>query len=238
MGGGGQSAPKPSKKEKALMQAQLDMLQQSRDEQELMKPFMLKSLGMIQEVQDGKTSYRMMTEEEKLAGMSTTERSNYDILKLQQDRQKLALEGKLPVSPALEDEIATQEKQLREGLSRRLGADYENSSAGIQALGEFQKKSGLLREEARRGEMSTGQGLMLSQQGYMQNENIANQNAMSGYGNRLFPLVQGYGSAMQPYQFNRSLQGQYDQMASQEKAAMYQGLGSLVGTGMGYGIGG
>lgn len=237
MGGGNTKAPKPSKLEKALMQAQLDTLNQSRAESDAMKPFLLKSLGLAQTTDaNGNISYRQLTTDEQLAGMSPLERSNYDIARMQQDRMKLALEGKLPVSPALEEEIANQEKTMREGLSRKLGSDYENSTAGIQAMNEFNNKSGLLREESRRGEISSGEGVLLSQQGYMSGLNQANQQNMSNYDNRLFPLVQSYGSAQQPYQFNRSLQMQANQINSQSDAGMWGGLGSLAGAGLNYGM--
>jgi hypothetical protein len=149
---------------------------------------------------------------------------------------KLALEGKLPVSPALESEMANQEKIMREGLSRKLGTGYETTTPGIQALGEFQQKQGLLREESRRGELTSGQGILLSQGGYMSGLNQQNQAGMGGYGQRLFGLQQGYGSAQQPYQFNRQMEMQANQINQQSDASMWGGLGALAGAGMNYGM--
>jgi len=228
MGGGDYKAPKPSKEERELTRSQLELLQQSRAESEMMKPYLLQSLGLVQETVDGQSSYRQMTEDEKLSSMSLTERANYDILRLQQDRMKMALEGKLPVSPALESEMADQEKMMREGLSRKLGTGWETTTPGIQALGEFRQKQGLLREESRRGELTSGQGILLSQGGYMSGLNQQNQAGMGAYGQRLFGLQQGYGQAQQPYQFNRQLEGQARQFNAQSNA--WGGLGSLFGS--------
>ena len=140
-------APKPSQEELDLMREQLGILQQTRVETEMLKPFVLQTMGLVEEA----GAYRHMTEEEKLAMMTPNERLSQEALTLTQQRQIAALKGELPVSPALEADIASQEKTLREGLSRRLGTGWETTTPGIQALSEFQKRSGLLREEARRG---------------------------------------------------------------------------------------
>ena len=183
-------------------------------------------------IQSNTSGYRRMTEDERLAVMSPTERANYDILKLQQDRMTKALKGELPISPALEEDIAKQEAGLEESLSRRLGSGWETSTPGIQAKSEFDKRSGLLREEARRGELTTGQGLLLAQQGYMSGARQEEQAGYTGYGNRLFPLMQGAGAAQQPYQFNRQLGFQANQVDAQSSGKTWGAVGSLAGAGV------
>lgn len=227
-GGGGSDvqAPQPTAEEKALQQAQLDMLNQSRSESDLMKPFLLQSLGLVQEG----TGYRRMTDEERIAQMSPTEKSNYDILQLQQQRQLAALQGNLPVSPALEQDIAKQEATMNESLSRQLGSGWATTTSGIQAKSQFDQRAEALREAARRDEMTTGEGLMLSQEGYMTGSNQAQQQAYTGYGQRLFPLIQGYGQAQQPYQYNRGLEMQANQLNAQSNSSALGGLGSLFGS--------
>jgi len=234
-GGTTVKAPKPSKEELSLMREQLSILQQTRVETEMLKPFVLETMGLVEEG----ASYRRMTEEERLARMTPTERLSQEALTLTQQRQIAALKGELPVSPALEADIASQEKTLREGLSRSLGTGWETTTPGIQALSEFQKRSGLLREEARRGEIAGGTGLVLSQMGYRTAEEEAQRAGYTGFGQRLFPTFGAYGQAMQPYQYQRGMELQARiataQAEAQEQAGLYGGLGSLTGMlGLGY----
>ena len=228
-------APKPSGEELALMQEQLTILRQQRSESEMIKPFMLKTMGLVEEA----GAFRSMTEEERLAGMTPNELLAQKALTLSQERQIAALEGKLPVSPALEEGLARQEKMLRENLSRSLGAGWETTTPGIQSLGEFQQRAGLLREEARRGEIAGGTGLILAQREYLTGEKGAQQTGYVGLGQRLFPTFGAYGQAMQPYQYQRGMELQARiataQAEAQEQAGLYGGLGSLTGMlGLGY----
>lgn len=229
-------APKPSNEETQLMQQQLEILKQSRAEQELIKPYVMQSMGLTQETTpEGVTSYRRLTEEERLASMTPVEKSAYEALGLQQERQIKALKGLLPVSPALESEIEKSGLDLKEDLSRRLGSNWQLTTSGTQASSEFDKKAGLLREEARRGEINTGTGLMLSQMGYMGANQQAQQGAYTGYGQRLFPLTEAYGQAQQPYQYYAGLMNRANianaQSSSAGSAGLLGGLGSLAGAG-------
>ena len=222
-------APKPSGEELALMREQLTILRQQRSESERIKPFLLKTMGLVEEA----GAFRSMTEEERLAGMTPNELLAQKALTLSQERQIAALEGKLPVSPALEEGLARQEKMLRENLSRSLGAGWETTTPGIQSLGEFQQRAGLLREEARRGEIAGGTGLILAQRNYLTGAKGAQQTGYVGLGQRLFPTFGAYGQAMQPYQHQRGLELQARiataQAAAQEQAALYGGLGQAAG---------
>ena len=90
------------------------------------------------------------------------------------ERTQKALTGELDVSPALLKDLGQQEGQLREQLRRNLGEGFETSSAGIEALSQFDQQKNLVLEEARRGQISdltnlgfqagTSQALMKSQQ--------------------------------------------------------------------------
>ncbi|MBU2062332.1 MAG: hypothetical protein KKH44_10850 [Bacteroidetes bacterium] len=278
-------SPKPSTEETLLMQQQLEILQQQRQESELLKPYILQSVGLVEEFQgEGKnvtetrnvtnpawiewknlygrisplsteripkepnrtitetyqkfvpptsTGYRRLTEEERLSNMTSVERSAYEALGLQQERQIAALKGNLPVSPALETEIEQQKSALNEDLSRRLGSNWQLSTAGTQAMSEFDTKASLLREEARRGEISTGTGLMLSQFGYMNANQQAKQQSYDAYSQRLMPLFAGYGQAQQPYQQYAGLMSNANianaQAGASESAGMYGAAGAAIG---------
>ena len=225
-GGTTVEAPQPTAQELELQQIQLDALKQQQAESEILKPYLLQSLGLVNEG----GGYRRMTEEEMVGSMTSTERANYDILKLQQERQLQALRGELPVSPALEADIAEQEKVQKELLSRKLGKDWAATTPGIQSISAFDTKAELLREASRRDELTSGQSAMLSQQGFMTGLNQTQQQGYTGYGQRLFPLVGAAGQAQQPYQFNRSMQLNADIANAQSSANALGGLGSLVGS--------
>jgi hypothetical protein len=95
-----------------------------------------------------------LTEAEMLAGMTEADRRAYEINKLSQEREKKGLEGTLPISPALETELAQEEKSLRAILQQKLGPNYLLSTAGQKAMSNLRTKNSLIREEARRGEIS------------------------------------------------------------------------------------
>ena len=74
-------------------------------------------------------------------------------------RSKDALEGNLPVDPTLERNLAESREQLRETLRQNLGPGFETSSAGIEALADFDKRAEELRYGARRGELTLSEQL-------------------------------------------------------------------------------
>lgn len=61
------------------------------------------------------------------------------------------IQGKVPVSPQLEQQLSQQEATLREDIARRTGSSGAAlTTAGIQRLGQFQTGANIAREEARR----------------------------------------------------------------------------------------
>lgn len=103
-----------------------------------------------------------LTEEQMLGQMTESEKSDYELTKLSRQRQRDALEGKLPISPALEEELAGEERQAVEMLSRKLGPDWMLSTPGQKTLATLRQKAGLLREETRRGQITSGEGILAS----------------------------------------------------------------------------
>ena len=110
MGSPDVTVPGPTDEEKALQAQQLKILQGQEADSALMKPYVLKGMGLIEE--GGELRY--MTEEERMAGMSDIEKGQYDLTKMSQERQAQAYAGELPISPALESSLASQEKQMAE----------------------------------------------------------------------------------------------------------------------------
>lgn len=87
-----------------------------------------------------------------------------NIQRMQLERTQAALEGELPVSPALEQNLSEQEKNLRARLRDQLGPGFETSTPGIEALAEFEQRSEALREEARRGQLTAAEQMALSRE--------------------------------------------------------------------------
>lgn len=156
--------------------------------------------------------------EERLAAMSPQDRAGYELNDLYLKRQRDAMEGKLPVSPAMEAELAQQQADLAANLSRRLGSGWEKSTPGIQSMSEFNKRAGLLREEARSGQITSGEGLLGARMGLMQNQQSQFYNQAKGWPTS--GLNNAYSQAMQPFQDYRNMQSQ----ASAQNAANRSGM--------------
>lgn len=225
-------APQPSKEEIALQQAQLDILNKQQSDTAKMEPYILSGMGLKL---DANGNYVRMTEAEKYAAMTSLEKAQYDVAKQQQDRLKKAFAGELPVSPALEKSLSDEQRKMAEALSQRLGPNWMETTPGQQAMSTFQQRADLLREEARRGEMTSGQGLLMTNLGYLGNTQAQDVSQAAQFPTRTSGLFQGYGQAQQPYQYysgmqyNANVQNAQNNAASQ--AGLLGGIGSLFGAG-------
>ena len=140
----------------------------------------------------------------------------------------------MPVSPALESELERQRSALESNLSQRLGSNWSESTPGIQAMSEFDKGGGLLREEARRGQISTGEGLIQARLGQMQGAQAQQYGQGQGFGLPSFgALSGGYAQAFQPYQFNRQMEQSARGQSAANKAGLISGAMGMLGTGAG-----
>lgn len=200
-------------------------------------------------------TYQKMTEEETLANMTPLEQQEYnlrkaqaDIAGLQAERTKKALAGELEVSPALEKSLAEDEAALTETLNRKFGTDYQVSSGGSKAIQDFQTRADIVRDAARRGEISEGSQLLMSELGLLNNldtSDTSKANATaSGY--TIFPstylsTASGYGSALTPYERDRAGSFQADVTNANNEAAssraLIQGISSILGTAGGVAVG-
>lgn len=191
-GGDAPAPPAKTATENALDEAQLKLLQDQNTYRQEMEPFQLEAMGykrdgdgkivkladselpLEQQLQNTQLKKSLLmagydptgnklTEEQMLAGMSDTEKSNYNVTKLTNQRQLDALEGKLPISPALESELAAEETQATELLSRKLGANWAQSTSGQSLMAKIKTKANLVREEARRGMITTSDAIANSQ---------------------------------------------------------------------------
>lgn len=224
------SAPAPPAKSAAQMeieQEQLEILREQRQQQSEFQPFLYKSMGLTRDPESGE--------------LVETPVEKTELERLYEERQLAALKGDLPVSPALEAELQTQQGQISEDLARRLGPQYQQTTAGQQSMGEFQKRAGLLREEARRGQLTTGEGLLASRTGQISDIEQRRFANLQGAGQPGLQLLGAYGGVLSPYQSERMMGWQMQNQAAQQSAANRAGMISsafgAAGTAAGVGIG-
>ena len=155
---------RPRLLQKAMLIKQFQEMQRMENKYAELEPFLLEAIGFRK---DEEGNFVKMTDEERYERMSDLEKLQYDNAKLLAEREKMALEGKLPISPAMEENLAQQRSDMEGILSQKLGTDWQTTTAGIQAMGEFDRNAELMREEARRGMISEGVGLNLAQSGFL-----------------------------------------------------------------------
>lgn len=213
------NVPGPSAAEQELQNLQLQELKKQSAMQEEFMPFYLESMGYGRD--ESGALYRLEPEKDELT------QAYYD-------RQLQALKGELPVSPAMEKELTDQKTKTIEALNQRLGSNWNTTTAGIQAMSEFDKRAELLREEARRGQISTGEGLLESRMGFLSDLSQRETANIGGTGS-YFMNPSYFQAALQPYQNQRAMQLQANGINAQNSAGMTSGLMSLGGTALGLG---
>jgi len=181
----------------------------------------------------------------------------------QGERQKKALNGELPLSQGTIDRKAQDFQLLKENLARGgnavIGDDpnsaYSLTSPGSQALKEFNSRYASLEDQERRGELDSGTSNYLQAVGLSGNlgksdlstvGQLSNPGGYAATSTSLTPgaspvannlnLVQGYGSAMNPYLQQQQMQWQTGQNNAQLKAQNQAGWLQLGGTLAGAGV--
>jgi hypothetical protein len=184
-----------------------------------------------------------------------------DISLLQAERTEKALRGELPVSEGTQQRYEEEKGTLQERLSRKIGGGWEESTPGIQAMGEFEKRWGALMDAERRGEISQGSSLLLAQMGFstdlaraqswQQPGSVANPTSAFGRGIGLLEGSSSYGygaslsglrgmgssisEAYQPYQFYAGLSHDANkfnaEMAQRASEAQMEFIGGLAASG-------
>jgi len=142
-------------------------------------------------------------------GYEKDEAGNYVAVEAEQDpllaqleeRYKGALAGE-GGSPYLEKELAGERGKLEEDLSRRLGPDWKTTTAGIQALSDFDTKANLLREESQRADTASAGSQYLATRGAMageQQQKVANILGLMGRNaGGVTPTTGGIGGGTSP----------------------------------------
>lgn len=157
-----------------------------------------------------------------------------EIALLQAERQKKALDGTLPVSKGLIERKAKEFELLKENAARKghtiTGDTPEtataDSTAGNELLGQFNTRYGLMEDAERRGEIDSGTANFLNTSGASEGESKYGTPNF-GYGG----LIQAYGNAAQPYQFNRSMVFNARSQTQQNRSGLLSGLLNAGATG-------
>lgn len=232
---GGTKAPKPSAEERALQASQAallnqqrDIIQQQQNQQKILLPFLAEQEGYDIELDDNGNIKGI----KKIA--NETDELNKTLEKELAQRSLKALRGELEVDPALEDALKTQKETLKERLARQFGPGYETSTAGVDALGEFDTNAETLRSNARTGQLTLSQqlGVVREQQNdasrggaqdYLRQISTGDNMTFAGaYGQ----VASGYGQAQQSYQQQRQMQMQ---ASMNNRNSMFQLIGAGVG---------
>ena len=248
MGGGGPSYQPPSAIETGLQTEQAALLRQQREmlaeqmrAQSLLSPYLFREAGVkpIYDAQGRMTGFEEVPDE--LGGLRK------GIEKSFLERSQAALEGKLPVNPALLRDIERQRTTLRERYRRNLGPGFETSTPYEEAQREQEESIEAILEGARRGDLTLAEQLGISRQqatdtqlANMLNRATGAQSypfAGSGYGS----LASLFGQAADPYRADRLARYQAEvARAGQQNQLMgniFSGVGSIAGGALGrYGL--
>ncbi|HEY7507017.1 MAG TPA: hypothetical protein VH621_05385 [Nitrososphaera sp.] len=239
MMGGGVKVPGPSKEEKALqaqqaelLRVQTEILQQQRQQQAVLLPFLAEQEGFQVETDDQGNITKISKTPSELDNMKKE-------LETQLTQRSLdALAGNLPVSPGLEKELTRQETTLREKLAQQFGPGYETSTPGIQALGDYFQNSEVLREGARTGMLSLAEQLGISREQQNQYSQQSSQDFLRQiavgdpltFAGAFGQVAAGYGKAQEPYIQQRQMQLQASIANAQSSASMFGAGIGLIGS--------
>lgn len=228
-----QAASLPESPEAALTRLQLEQIKEEQEWNQLLRPQMLRSLGLVEELDatTGKKSLRAMTEDEKIAGMTAEEKSAYETEQLLADRSAKAARGELETPSYITDELSRQRNIQGNVLSQRLGAKGANlSTGGINTKVNQLGNEASVKSAYSYGDEATGMGLLSGYNQYLGNQSGRNLNVYGGFTNAGMGIIPMAQTAAQPYAFGRQLQTEQGLMEQQRKNALAGGLMSGVGT--------
>jgi|GEM_PF-2764905 len=216
--------PAKSPEEVQLERMQLEHLQRQETLTKELEPFTLKSAGLIRDETTGEL--RELRPEE----LDIEERRSREIFEAHQERQLAALAGELEISPALEKDLEDRRSALVADLEARLGPRYMETTAGQESIAQFETSSELLREEARRGQISSGEQILLSRLGTQTGVQQAQAGLFQGIPN--FALSTATGQALAPYQSFRQQQFLTEAAGRRQEAQQASDIyGALIGAG-------
>ncbi len=174
----------------------------------------------------GDVQYVPLSAEEQNALLTPEQIKEKQLTSEYQDLQLKAMKGEMPISPALEEEIANRRATMENTLSQKLGPNWQTTTPGIQAMKAFDEAASLTREEARRGQVVQGAGILNNQTITQYNPTkLGWYNTIMGQGYNQLQQVPGL---LQPYQYQSGLQSQWS-MADAQNSSQRQAAGIGAG---------
>jgi len=227
--------PPPTDTQQQLLDSILTQLSDSRELQEKFIPLLANAAGYAY---DKSGNLIQMPIADYLAQMNPLFRQQYENLQLIQEQTNKMLQGDYSANPALEQQLGKEKQNLENTLSARLGPDWRQTTAGIQAMSEFNRNALSLREASRQQQLSNYSTMVSSGlQDYLTGQQAPLSYA-TGLQNYATGLLNDYNQALQPYQWER--QKQYEAALKNMEAQQSQsaGLGQFIGTAGGAVLGG
>lgn len=235
-GGGSKTTYTESPEQRQLATQQAALLQTQQTESDELKPVQYAAMGIIKDPDTGKL--RKMTDVEYYNQLTPEEKGSYDITKKQQERLKLALEGKLPIDEGTQQKKVSEFTAFKEAMARKgnlvegdsLSDANATSTPGIQSLSELRKYWASREDAQARGEIDSGTAnlLNLTRQNSMQ-EQTAGKEMSDNYTG----LLAGYSNLANQYGNSTALRMQVKmQNAANQNALRLQREGSVQGRGM------
>ena len=160
--------------------------------------------------------------------------------RLKAEKEQAALEGKLPVPGALEEDIRKAEEGFEARMLSQLGPGYQTSTPYLQGKAELTKQANLARDAARRGDIQQFAGLSAAarQEAGGVQPNLAYANLYQVPTNIRQGLL---GTEIGQQQFGMQLalqreaiEAERERAKAMERAALYGAVGSVAGLGGGY----
>ena len=214
--GGSPSPPPPSATEVELQQLQIADLKRRAEMERNFEPLLLENMG-FGIAEDG-SYYRLPEEVDELS-------------QLYEERSLAAARGELDISPALRKGLDQSMAQTEEGLARRLGSDYIQTTPGLSSQAEAFERNKLIEEEARYGQIGQGDALLTSRMTTNAGLNQSGFNTYSALGAGTSPAM--FQSALSPFQSQRQAQFQGNVAGAANSAMLtssaYGALGTAIG---------
>lgn len=237
MGKGSSKPPEASGQEKALLQqqtialqAQLAAMEQQQAQFDMLAPFLFKDLGLKPKLDDKGKIIGFDEVPDELKPM----RQNAEKLLL--ERSVAALEGRLPVSQQLKDELAVSKGTLEETLRKSLGPDFMATTGGSDAMSKFMREEENILEATRRGDITLGEQLSQARGASEIARTTQTLASILGTNNQTGVIAGGFGNAAAGFSapIQALMNSRRLKMAGQSSdsgiAGAMQGFGQLAGT--------
>lgn len=215
----------------AFMEQMQSILQSQTSQADAIFPILASQAGFSAvKGEDGKWAVTRMSEEQRLAQMDPVQRAQYDLQKMQLDKQKLAVEGKLPIPENVQQQLDEQRRVRESLLAQKLGPNWRASTPGQQSAALQDKSDAAILGAFNTGETQMGMQLLGQNQANMSNQALANQNALLGTQGMNQSAMQGYGNLTgMSGGWNQSNINSQRQADATSQAGLYQMLGTGAG---------